>query len=124
MEEKKKPAAKVDFKRQIALKTKELNNRINVAKNDFQLAQIFIEMIEVIEAEIFQWVQMFENQNENENQIDEQTIEEANLHITDLEELVIKIKSHLGTIKENAQTIQQAMINSHQLKEKVLKFPE
>lgn len=124
MNKQEKPVAKVDFKRQIALKTKELNNRINNARNDFQLAEIFIEMIEVIEAEIFNWVKMFEENGEDENLITEEQETEANLHISDLESLVVKIKEHLASIKDNALAIERAMINSHQLKEPKLKFPE
>ena len=110
-----------EAKKVISQKTKAFEGRLMKAKNDFEIVVILDEMIHMIEAEIFGWVNMVEQTEEEGNDDNYKLISEAAVHISDLQSLIETFNKYRAASIVTALKIQSAMINCHQLKEPIIK---
>jgi hypothetical protein len=109
-----------EAKKQIAEATKGLESRLMKARNQFEIYRVLEDGKNIINAEIQSWVN--ELYDENGVMFTNTSFEptEALTQIEDLKGLVEKFEREQLIYLPNALAIQQAMINSHQLKEKVI----
>ena len=107
-------------KRLIAQKSKEFESRLMKARNAFEQIAVLNDMTELIDAEVFQWSAKLEAYQEDPESSDTSSTEEAIKHITDLSEFGLKLNEHRKVLLPQARVIQQAMINSHQLKAPII----
>lgn len=112
-----------EAKRQIAQKSKDFEARIMKARNEFEQIAVLNDMTEIIDAEIFQWTAKLEEYQENQSEDASLMTEEAAKHVCDLSELLVKINEHRKIMLPKALAIQQAMLNSHQLKTPIIVEP-
>lgn len=104
-----------DAKRQIAQKSKDFEARLMKAKNAFEQVIILNEMQELIDAEIFAWTNLVTEDEDTQENTSDELMNEAAVHVADLNDFVIKLNAHRAALMPDALKIQRAMINSHQL---------
>lgn len=107
-------------KRQISQKSKEFENRLSKAKNDFYIVQILDEMRTLIDAEIFSWVHIIEESSNDTEADQEQLLTDAAEHVASLNSFVDTLQHYRSASIKNALMIQQAMINCHELQAPII----
>lgn len=113
------PAIK-QAQKEIKEKTKNFESDLVKAKNAFERVLVFDKMSKIIGDELQQWINLIAGDVEDKEGIEEGLIREATIHVAEFEELLEKIASFRSLDILDALKIQQAMKNSHQLKEDVI----
>ena len=110
-------------KKKISERTKDFEKSLMEARNPFEMVRAFDRMLSVLNSEIDSWINEIGELQTIEEQDEFLTNTEAGQHISGLQELVSKISEFRSANLPQALAVQQAMINSHQLKEPVI-FPQ
>lgn len=110
-----------EAKKQIAQKSKEFESRLMKARNAFEQIGVLNDMTELIEAEVFQWTSQIATDKEDDETQQEELINEAAKHISELSDFLSKLNDERKRLLPDALKVQQAMINSHQLKSPIIK---
>jgi hypothetical protein len=110
-----------DAKRLIAEKSKGFEARLMKAGNAFETVVILNEMQELIEAEIFSWTNLLEDDSEEREANEENLLNQAAEHVSGLNDFILKLNEQRRLLMPDALKVQRAMINSHKLKSPVIK---
>lgn len=105
-----------DAKRIIREKTAEFESRLMKASNAYFIVQILNEMQDIVEAEIYHWHNILQPDKDESVTLTEDLAVEGQKHLESLEDLVKTFNKYRAMYIGDALKIQQAMINSHQLK--------
>ena len=103
-------------KKQINAKLKVLEKELLSAKNDFFLVQAIDKAIDLLHPEINSWLSIVGQENDNESEDLDNVINEASIHVGNLQSILDVFLANRSLYIDNALKIQLAMINSHQLK--------
>lgn len=108
-----------EAKKQIAEKTKDFEKRITTAKNDFERLLVYRDMVKIINEEVFAIGNVIEKLiNSSDLQVKE-TLLELEKNRSGLTDLLDLIRKEIHAVFENAYIIQEAMIRSFTLKERI-----
>jgi hypothetical protein len=104
-------------KKEIDKKSRELDIQLMNAKNDFFLVLVFYQIQELIDAELLHWIGIVSGYPYVHFEEVPAELEEANKQVNELNNYLNKIKDLIALHESKALEIQQAMINSFELKE-------
>lgn len=105
-----------EAKRLIAEKSKGFEARLMKARNAFETVIIYNEMQELIEAEIFSWTNLLEDDSSEREANEDNLLNQAAEHVAGLNDFILKLNEQRRELMPEALKIQRAMINSHVIK--------
>lgn len=108
-----------EAKKQIAEKTKDFEKRITTARNDFERLLVYRDMVKILNEEIFAVGNIIEKLINLGDIAVKENIVELEKSRSGLIDLVELIRKEITVIFDNAYQIQEAMIRSHTLNERV-----
>lgn len=111
---------KVEAKKLISDKTKELEKRMFEAKDNLVLWEVLEEAKNIIVAENQHWVNMVADEDGVISDVSDETINEALKFIDENNNLIEKFEKVQEEIRPNALQIQITKINSRLMKEKII----
>ena len=106
--------------KQISERTKDFEKSLMEARNPFEQVRVFDKMLSVLNSEIDSWITQLGEHDSIEDQEQFLNNSDAGQHIQELQDLVSKISDYREGALPAALAVQQAMINSHQLKSPVI----
>lgn len=109
-----------EAKRLIAEKSKGFEARLMKAGNAFETVIIYNEMQELIEAEIFSWTNLLEDDSSEREANEDNLLNQAAEHVAGLNDFILKLNEQRRLLMPDALKVQRAMLNSHKLKAPVL----
>ena len=108
-----------EAKKQIAEATKGFEKRIMSAKNNFERLLVYRDMVKILNEEIFALGNTIEKLiNLNDEQVADSVVEMEKSR-SGLVDLLVVIRAEIKLVFDTAYEIQEAMIRSHTLKERV-----
>ncbi len=112
-----KGASLAQQKKTIAAQCKRFEERLLKAKNDMEIVCILQEMEDMLQAEIYHWVELHETEQEKGGEGLENVAAECADQISNLESIIRTVQAQKADHLDNALRIQEVMIKTGKLKE-------